>query len=728
MQFTKRAFVATSLLVMALCLAPFTPLARGQNRVEEQTDDILRIKTELVQTDVMVFDKQGRFVEGLRPAQFELSLDGKIQTLSFFERVTAGSSDEATQLAATRGNTTPKEERRNSASAQSMGRIIFFFLDDAHLGGASLTRAREALKRFVEEQMSPDDRVAIVSTSGQIGFLQQLTDNRAVLREAISRLNYKRNPEAYTGKTRISEYAASQIEDYGNRELFAYLMESTKMEQQMGAGNRKADHKLASTYSAGPLLKNRIRQVQAQTRMDTAATLDALRSLIHSSASIPGRKLFFFLSDGFVIDTRKADSAQMMRRVAQAAAQAGAVVYTMDLRGTFNDSAIDASTNDYPDFSSRRASLLFGEMTATQEPLRILADETGGRAILNSNSVGDGITQAIRETSEYYVLAWRPDSDEQRDAKARLKITIKDRPDLRVRLRSNFYATPFLARAARDKSNSPEREASPPATPEAEILTALGSSVPQSALPTSLSVGYVHLLDGTSLKISMQIEREAFRFDSEASAKNREVDVIGAAVDDRGLIYSFKQVLTVTPQSQSAQQPVVWNQQLRVKPGLYQVRVAVRERGSGRTGSAAEWVEIPDRAAGRFSLSSLFLGERKDEEVSGAKTAGPRPLMVNVDHKFSRASVLRFQTYVYNAARGANGTDVWVQAQVLRNNRQVLNTASGKVPETGDTARLPYWTEIPLSQLPPGRYVLQVSATDRVGNSSASQQVHFWIK
>ena len=77
--------------------------AAGRPQASEQSDDVLRIRTELVQTDVMVFDKQGRFVEGLGPEQFELSLDGKAQSISFFERVTAGSSAEAAQLVAARG-------------------------------------------------------------------------------------------------------------------------------------------------------------------------------------------------------------------------------------------------------------------------------------------------------------------------------------------------------------------------------------------------------------------------------------------------------------------------------------------------------------------------------------------------------------------------------------------------------------------------------------------------
>ena len=306
------------------------PVAVARAQSSEQTDDVVRIKTELVQTDVMVFDKQGHFVEGLLPEQFELSLDGKPQTVSFFERITAGSSTEASQLAASRrGGNAPTKDAANvsaAAPATEQGRVIFFFIDDLHTSGASLIRAREALQNFVENQMRPNDQIAIVSASGQIGFLQQLTDNVAVLRAAIKRLNYKQNPEAYTGNTQISEYAASQVLDNGNRELYAYLLESNKVEQQSGPGSRHGDHRLASSYSAAPLLRNRLRQVDAQGRMTTADTLGALRNLMLSASALPGRKLVFFFSDGFIINERKSGALETLHSVTEAAARASAVV------------------------------------------------------------------------------------------------------------------------------------------------------------------------------------------------------------------------------------------------------------------------------------------------------------------------------------------------------------------------------------------------------------------
>src|SRR6185295_11069107 len=135
--------------------------------------------------------------------------------------VISGSSSEAVRI-----KSTPATSNRTSQNEVNRpGRLIFFFVDDLHLSGESLARGRKARLHFIENQFNPEDRAAIVSSSGQIGFLQQLTDNSAVLHEAIARLNYKKNSETYAGSTRISEYVASQIES-GNRRLFAYLMES----------------------------------------------------------------------------------------------------------------------------------------------------------------------------------------------------------------------------------------------------------------------------------------------------------------------------------------------------------------------------------------------------------------------------------------------------------------------------------------------------------------------
>ena len=88
------------------------------------------------------------------------------------------------------------------------------------MAGDSLTRARALLTRFVDNKMGAGDRVAIISTSGEIGFLQQLTDNKAVLREAISRIRAKSDPESTASHVNISEVDANMVANHSDRGLF----------------------------------------------------------------------------------------------------------------------------------------------------------------------------------------------------------------------------------------------------------------------------------------------------------------------------------------------------------------------------------------------------------------------------------------------------------------------------------------------------------------------------
>lgn len=490
----KRRLVQTLLTAALFASANFAPAIYSQQTDRSQTQDapteVIRTNTELVQTEVMVFDAKGRFVDGLKPEQFEIVLGGMKQPVSFFERITAGSQAEAAQLAAARRNPAKTVNPVNSGSpgtsankngpanaaavgATDVGRVLFFFLDDLHTSPASLARARKALLRFVDEQMNPNDQVAIVSSSGQIGFLQQLTDNPAVLRAAIGRLNDKFVKEGYPGKTQISEYMASQIEDYKNRQLLAYLMEATKVEQQMGPGTRHGDHRPAASYSSLPFIENRINQINTQSRLATIGTLDALKGLMLSSSALPGRKVLVFLSDGFLVSERKSGVLEALEGVTEAAKRSGVIVYTMDLRGTAfgMGSTVDVSSSNVAEFSARKIGMA-GEVAATQEPLKRIAEETGGRAILNSNAIGAGISQAISETSDYYLLAWRPDSDEQRQGKQRLQVTVKDRPELRVRLRNNVYQSPVQSVAKANKND------------DAKPVTVASSVSPAAASPT----------------------------------------------------------------------------------------------------------------------------------------------------------------------------------------------------------------------------------------------------
>ena len=566
-----RVFSVFSLNLLLIVLI-YSQHVVGQTKTPA-SDDVVRTKTELVQTDVTVVDKRGRFVEGLRAEDFELRVDSKLQPLSFFEQVRAGSVDEEKQLTAARkGDATPQV--RTSASGDRE-RVIFFFVDDVHLTSEGINRARSVLTNFLENQMMAKDRVAIVSTTGQIGFLQQLTGNKAVLREAISRLNSKFNPETVASNVSISEVDANLVANHADRGLFAYLIEATMKEFQVGPAN------------AITIVTNRVRQINSQSRIAESNTLSCLERLLRSTTPLAGRKVLFFISDGFVVDGKRSNGSDVMRRVVSEAARVGVVIYSLDTRSNSVGSGVDVSQSSYPDFSPRTAGRSIAESQMPQEPLETLAAETGGRAYLNSNALNDAVANALTESSAYYLLAWRPDNENQLAGKSRINVTIKGHQDLRVRMRRRFFDF-------RD-SRAAEASASATNTPEDDLKTALGSLYPRRDLPTSLFTSFQKTAAITTLNVSMKIDGEFLGFDDSADKARAVVDVLGIALDDRGRFFSFKQKLEIPKEAILTNDGrfIKWTQSLPVPAGLYQVRVAVRDRQTSRLGSAMTWIEIP---------------------------------------------------------------------------------------------------------------------------------------
>src|SRR5205807_1450627 len=123
--------------------------------------EVIRISTELVQAGVVVLDKQGRFVEGLKPEQFLLRVDGKPVTPAFFEHVIAGTANEERLEAAAARGTSVVAAAPIPAGTSYRGRTIVFFIDDLHLSAQSLQQTRKAILEFIENQMGPEDQVAI---------------------------------------------------------------------------------------------------------------------------------------------------------------------------------------------------------------------------------------------------------------------------------------------------------------------------------------------------------------------------------------------------------------------------------------------------------------------------------------------------------------------------------------------------------------------------------------
>jgi len=686
-------------------------------------DDVIRINTDLVQTDVVVLDRAGRFVEGLQREQFELRVDKKPQTISFFDLVTNGSPAEDKQLAAA-GDKSPASITPGIVGSAPIEqrRTIGFFIDDMHMAAESVPRTRELLRNFIDNGMRSGDQVLIASSSGDLGFLQQFTESKEVLRAAVQRLRFHQQSRLDLAILPMSVYEALLI----NRGDFGML-------------NRKATEVL-SNYTTGSTRRTRLTSLMATAQEDVrkmaaqllrqatirdSAVLQTLESLARSAAALRGRKLVFFVSDGFVLDSRDPEVQVKLQRVIDASARSGVVIYTVDTRGLFMAFA-DASTEVIA--TETHSETLTADVTASQEVLRTLAADTGGRAILNSNDLEGGVSNVLQEMSNYYLIGWRPEQISQgKPSFRRLEVSIKNRPDLKVFARRGFYDTP-PAELNTAAGNPPS------ATPGTELNRALTSVYPRRDFRVSMYPAFTNNTEhGSVLTVSSQLFASDFQLDARAGKPSTDLTLAYVLLNTAGKpVSSAEKKLSWNPSAGgTGDKPIVTAFSMQIAPGLYQIRVAARDNDNGRIGGSYEWIEIPEFAPQHLALSSLLLGERK--AASQFESAGStEDDTLNVARRFSRTSSMLVQTFVYNASRPSGGGTPQITLQIKIFSRGKLVSSSPPNPLTisdgSDPSRIPCAVQLPLKSMAAGLYTLQVTAVDRVKNSSVIQSIDFTIE
>lgn len=739
-KFAGLAGVAACLLLLVLLSSQ---VGQSQTRQEPKSEspqdqpEVLRVYTELVQTDVMVFDRQGSFVNGLKREDFELRIDGKVRPIDFFEKITAGSINEESQIAAARGSAArPNLPKSASPVPLDRGRPIFFYVDDLHLPLTALQTTRKLITNFIDKQMGQNDEAAISSASGQIGFLQQLTDNKSVLHAALERLKFRPYTVRDPDRPFMTEYQALLITN-NDYDVIDYFISAT-IRNNPGM----------TRESAESLVNARAHSLAQQGGSVTTSTLAGLESLIRAVNKLPGRKVVFFISGGFFLDDRNSDSRTRLQRITSAAARSGVVIYSMDARGLVA-SLGDISSESQVDPTGRLDAASHGELMASQDSLNALAADTGGKAVFNTNSLEPGLARALKDSSTYYLLAWRPEEQTQRSSRfRRIEVKVIGKSNLTVQVRRGFFdKEPELAKETKSSKSEKTEKAEKPETAkkstdppekasEVDLRKAMLAPYPDRDIPVSLSLSFINTPEkGPMLSTALQVPNEFFSFAPVDGKQTAVVDIAGVVFDDKGNAGAgFKNHITIQAPSVEALsdgRDLTYGYPVFLGPGLYQVRVGVRDQKSGRKGTAQGWIEIPP--ANQLALSSLLIGARAAQATSNASAtnANPGPVELSVSHHFAPNGYLRFMVFVYNAALAPTDgkPDVAIQVQMVRDGQPVVTTTLRKVTTEGitDLARIPYAAEISLGGLPAGQYVLQVSIVDRVSKKSASQQMRFEV-
>ncbi|HMH46035.1 MAG TPA: VWA domain-containing protein, partial [Pyrinomonadaceae bacterium] len=716
------------LALLTLTVIPAGQLAFAQQPQKPTTDDVLRVNTELVQTAITVIDKQGHFVDGLNRDQFELMVDGKPRPISFFERVTAGSPREEQLTTAPDPSVAPPQTSRASTA---LGRSIIFFIDDMHMSAESLHRTRDMMRHFLDTEMTTKDSVAITSASGQIGFLQQFTGQKEVLSAAIERLN----PVPYnvigfgTGSTVMTEYLALDIDGRKSDEkVLNFYIEECMKQANTNMAPPALIRALRATCTTD--VKNSARAVLMQAGKITENMYASLESLLKSSARAPGRKLVFMISDGFLMDVGEHGPGLRDRldHIIDSARRSGSVIYTIHAQGLVTNFP-DVSNKTPTDPNGRLDMAKVGEVAASQDALHALADETGGRALRNTNYFERWVGQVLDETSNYYLVAWRPEADAEKLAKFRaVTIRIANRPELTVRAPRGYVEGPTTAAiASAGSGKAPANHAV--RTAESELRDALSDYFPSRGLPAALSLTFLNTPKNEMLLTSsIQVATNALDYGSEN--KPATLKLAGVILSDKGKIAgSFKNQLNVNPiDGPSNAGAVIYNDRTALAPGIYQVRVAARDERNGHVGSAMQWVVIPNLATHQLMTSSVLLGGQVLESKTAA--AATAQVQLSVDHRFPRQSRLGYWIFTYNAKRDSTGKpNLIIESQVIQDGRIVFSSQPRTIIDPApDPDRIAFGDQLLLNSLSPGRYDLVVRVKDALAGTSTTQTVDFEVR
>jgi len=190
------SFIRLALFVFAF-VAVFSQV-RGQTTQPTPDTDVVKITTKLVQLDVLVTDKDGRQVKGLKAQDFEVFQDGKpqkITNLTYIDRAPQTTERISTVISNSQAANTVPPPRITPAEAR---RIITFVVDDdpddCQLKVADISSVRVGIEKFVREQMESTDLVAIYRTRLGSGLLQQYTNDKNLLLKIARGIKYTLPP------------------------------------------------------------------------------------------------------------------------------------------------------------------------------------------------------------------------------------------------------------------------------------------------------------------------------------------------------------------------------------------------------------------------------------------------------------------------------------------------------------------------------------------------------
>ncbi|HUK89509.1 MAG TPA: VWA domain-containing protein [Blastocatellia bacterium] len=686
-----------------LCAINAFPQKNQQQTGEPETT--IRISTQLIQLDAVVTDKAGKIVKGLSKNDFELFENGKRQDISFFEFVDAERASRPNPS----GKLSPEQQQAaiQGAGIADIHRIFAFVIDDLTMQPADLVFVREMLSNFVNNRMQPTDLVAIVRVVGGNALLQQFTTDKELLRRAISKLTPKTSP--FNAFTQYEDPAKSV---------------SVAAPTSIGSG---------PTFNAIPTLSGDAEDLNSETD-DANATLRAYMTLgtagflIDGMKELPGRKAMVLVSGGLpalggTTGGVVGDVSYFLDRLSDQATRAGVAINTLDIRGLSAQTGVASfdttparsamGPNQSPGFGRVPDATLDGtkipfDVIDAHMGLRQLSNATGGISELNRNDFNKGLDEIVETNEGYYLLAYTPADPKFNGEFRKIDIKVKG---YKVLTRRGYVARE-------------EHPPAPPATKKEELLKAIKSPLAKRDIGIDAALFYTAMPDNKgAVGIGMGIDPSKLKFQAVGDKQEANFDVAGFVFDELGKMRggfddTVKADLTAEELKHDVEVGIPYKASTELPPGIYQIRLAVRDDSTSAIGTTTRYIEVPDLARGHFSASSLLIGAVPPGE---SKAGIPQ---VEANRAFSRKQDLRYALIVYNPKTKDGAPAVTGQVIISKNGKEMyreppkpLAVVGGKGTEVVKIG------QVGLSHVSAGRYTLTVIATDTLADKKTAPKI-----
>jgi VWFA-related protein len=629
---------------------------------------VFRTAIDFVRVDVIVTDRKGQPITDLKPEEIEVFEDGDRQDIESFKLFRV---DEITE-------TTPARPIRSLFDEESEAqrpdvRLFAFFLDDYHVRRGNAMRARIDIADFVRRSIAPQDMVGIMypltPTSDVV-----MSRNHESLARAI---------EQFDGR-KYDYFPRNQFEEqYANYP--AVVVEQIRNQVSLGAlkgliiklGGLREGRKALILVSEGytnylpPQLRD---PVASQPGLGNPARGD------QSRGDNMGEQRERWFS--------QAEMLSELKDVFDLANRNNVSIYALDPRGL---AAFEHDVNEAVPFQMDAAML-----RQTMDSIRVLADETDGRAIVNRNDLAAGMRQIIRDSSAYYLVGYNSKKAPKDGKFHEIRVRVK-RPGVEVRHRKGYWAL------------TPEETARAIAPPKPEVPKDVDAAL--GALQTRTRSEYISSWMGLSrgsngkTRVTFVWEPVA-RSRTGATAAEQAAQVQLTVVGEDGAPH-FR---GAAPDLSSGNPAVRGPQRLtfEVPPGRIQVKYAIRDSSESTIDTDVRELSIPDLSAPQVGLSTPGIYRARTAPEAQQILKDPNAIPA-VAREFRRTERLIIRTQAYGP-----GTEVpEVSARLL--NR--IGTAMQDIPVTLDQQSGQAQIDLPLSGIAPGEYLIDVRASGQGGEA-----------